>query len=56
MVKSQDKNTSHFVAVSDPVLSIPTIVRCSLASIAVGIPEGTEDRGSLNEPGSAGTV
>lgn len=56
MVKIQEKTTSHFVAVSDPTLSITAIVRCSLASIAVGIPEVTEDRGSSNEPGSAGTV
>lgn len=56
MVKSQEKNTSHFVAVSDPVLSVPATVRCSLASLAVGIQEVTEDRGSSNEPGSAGTV
>lgn len=48
MVKSQEKNTSHFVAVSDPVLSIPAIVRCSLASIAVGIPEGTDEALLMN--------
>lgn len=56
MVKTQDKTTSHFMAVSDPVLSISAKVRYSLANTAIGSQEVTEERGSSNEPGSAGTV
>lgn len=44
------------MAVSDPVLSIPVTVRCSLATIAVAVSEVTVDGGSSNEPGFAGTV